>query len=114
VLLGFRMLTTPRRTEELREKRLEDYQTFAPPGALPTLEIPRPPDMVFLSGMFGILSLTSPLVSSLLLAMLFGPAALVCGVVALCQGHLKGLIGVVLGVAGLIVWGAVSLYVFRG
>jgi hypothetical protein len=64
--------------------------------------------------MFGTLALTSPLVSALLLVILFGPAALVCGVVALFQGHLKGLVGMVLAILGLIVWGAVFLYFFQG
>jgi hypothetical protein len=48
------------------------------------------------------------------MVMLFGPAAVVCGIVALCQGHLKGLIGMVLGVVGLIVWEAVFFYILQG
>jgi hypothetical protein len=40
--------------------------------------------------MFGILSLISVVV-------VFGPAAIVCGIVTLSQGHLKGLIGMVRG-----------------
>jgi hypothetical protein len=70
--------------------------------------------MVALSGWFGILSLTAPLVSLLLLVVVFGPAAVVCGVVALLQGHLKGLIGMALGVAGLIVWGLVFVCFLQG
>ena len=63
--------------------------------------------MVFLSTMFGFLSLIS-------VAVVFGPAAIVCGIVALSEGHLKGLIGMVLGVASLIVWGLVFDYFFLG
>jgi hypothetical protein len=107
VLLGYRLISIPQQTDQLREKRLKQYQASALPDTPPPVEIPRSPDMVFLSVMFGTLALTSPLVSVLLLVILFGPAAVVCGVIALGQGHLKGLVGIVLGLLGLIVWGAV-------
>jgi hypothetical protein len=114
VMCGFMILSTPQRNRQEREKRLKDYHAFAPPGAPPPVEMPRPADMVALSGMFGALSLASPLVSSLLLVVVFGPAAVVCGVVALAQGHLKGLIGMGLGIVSLIVWGLVFIFVFKG
>jgi hypothetical protein len=110
---GFSLIRMPQRTDQLREQRLEEYQASALPDSPPPVEMPQPPDMVFLSVMFGILALASPFLS-LLLVIPFGPAALVCGIVALCQGHLKGLIGLALGVAGLILWGAVFLYIFPG
>jgi hypothetical protein len=112
LLVGYRMLSAPWQTQQLREKRLKEYRTSAPPDTPPPVEIPRPPDMVFLSVLFGLQALTSPLVASLLLVVLFGPPAVVCGVVALCQGHLKGLIGMGLGAAGLTVWGALFFYLF--
>jgi hypothetical protein len=114
IAAGWKVLSWPHQTKELREKRLKEHQASALPDAPPPVELPQPPDMVFLSLMFGLLALLSPLFSSLLLAVAFGPLAIVCGVVALCQGHFKGLIGMVLGVAGLFVWGAVFFYFFQG
>jgi hypothetical protein len=112
LIVGYRMLSAPWQTQQLREKRLREYRTSAPLDTPPPVEIPLPPDMVFLSVIFGWLALASPLVASLLLVVLFGPPAVVCGVVALCQGHLKGLIGMGLGAAGLTVWGALFFYLF--
>jgi hypothetical protein len=105
LVIGFHVLGWPQRIQRLRDKHLEEYQ--AAPGAPPPIEAPRPPDVVFLSMWFGILSLFS-------VAAVFGPAALLCGLVALWRGHLKGLIGMALGAAGLIVWGLVFLYLFQG
>jgi hypothetical protein len=48
----------------------------------------------------------------MLLVVLFGLSAVVCGGVALCQGHLKGLIGLGLGAAALTVWGALFVNLF--
>ena len=107
VMIGFSLLRGPERMQQLREKRLEDYQTSTPPGTPPPVEIPRPPDVVFMSTMFGYLSLVS-------VAPVFGLAALCCGIVALTQGHLKGLIGMALGVVGLVIWGLVFVYFFQG
>jgi hypothetical protein len=38
----------------------------------------------------------------------------VCEAVALAQGHLKGLIGTVVGIVGLIGWGLLFQFVFMG
>jgi uncharacterized protein (DUF983 family) len=114
VMLGFRIITMPEQTSQLREKCLREYLASARPDSPPLVEMPQPPDMVALSVMFGGLALFSPLVSALLLVILFGPAAVVFGVGALCQGHRKGLVGLVLGVLGLSVWGALFLHFFRG
>jgi hypothetical protein len=111
VLLGFQIFSMPWRTDQSREQRLKEYRASALPDTPPPVEVPRPPDMVFLSVMFGILALTTPLIASMLMAMLFGPPAVVCGLIALGQGHLKGLVGLVLGLLGLIVWGALFLSV---
>jgi hypothetical protein len=110
LMMGVTVLRTPERMQQQRKKRLKDYQASAPPGAPPPVEKPRPPDAVFLSTIFGILSLFS----AGAVAVLFGPAAVVCGMVALSQGHLKGLIGIGLGVVSLIVWGLVFVYFFQG
>jgi hypothetical protein len=114
LLMGVNLLRTPQRIQQQREKRLKEYQASAPPGAPPPVEKPRPPDAVFLSTLFGTLSMLAPLISSLLMVAVFGPAAVVCGMVALSQGHLKGLIGIGLGVVSLIVWGLVFVYFFQG
>ena len=116
LLMGANLLRMPQQMQQRREKRLKEYQVLASvsPGATPPVEIPRPPDAVFLSTLFGTLSLLSPLISSLLMVVLFGPAAVVCGIVALAQGHLKGLIGLLLGVVSTIVWGLVFVYFFQG
>lgn len=113
VMAGFNFLRMPQRTQELREKRLKERQASAPSGAPPPVEIPAPPDAVSLSFLFGILSLAAPLVSSLLTVVVFSPAAVVCGIVALAQGHLKGLIGMALGAAALIGWGLAFAYFFQ-
>ena len=60
-----------------------------------------------LSLLFGTLSLAAPLVSSLLVVVAFGPAAVVCGLAAIAQGHLKGLIGLALGVVSMTVCGLI-------
>jgi hypothetical protein len=114
VLVGFRLITMPQQRHQLRDKCIKEYQASASPDAPRPVEMPELPDMVFLSVIFGILALASPCISALLLVILFGPAALVCGVHALFQGHLKGLIGIVLAIVSLIVWGAVFLYFFLG
>jgi hypothetical protein len=112
LVVGYRLLSMPWQRQQLREKRLKEYRTSALPDTPPPVEIPPPPDMVVLSVLFGTLALMSPLVSSLLPVVLFGPPAVVCGVVALCQGHLKGLIGMGLGAAALTVWGALFVHLF--
>jgi hypothetical protein len=114
VLVGFRLISMPQQRHQLREERLEEYPASAPPDAPPPVEMPELPDMVFLSVIFGILALTSPCFSALLLVIFFGPAALVCGVIALLRGHLTGLVGIALAILSLIVWGAVFLYFFQG
>jgi hypothetical protein len=105
VLAGLAIMRLPQQMEQEREKRLKEYHAAAPAGAAPPVELPPPPSAEFLSVIFGALALTSPLFSLLLMVFLFGPAAVVCGVIALAQGHLKGLVGMVLGIVGMIVWG---------
>jgi hypothetical protein len=113
-IMGFKLLSMPQQTQQLREKRLHQYQESAPPGAPPPVEIPAPPDLVSLSILSGAQALAAPLISSLLTVVVFGPTAVLCGMVALAQGHPKGLIGVGLGAAGLAVWGLVFYFLFRG
>jgi hypothetical protein len=107
LVVGAGLLSMPSQIQKQREKKLKEYQTSALPGASPPVEIPRPPDMVFLGTMFGTLAMFS-------VAVIFGPAAIVCGTVAVTKGHLKGLIGMVLGIVSLIVWGIVFVYFFQG
>jgi len=114
VMAGMSLLRMPQQTQELREKRLKEYLASASPDSPPPVELPRSPDVVFLSGLFGTLALVVPLVSSLFLALAFGPLAIVFGAVALAQGHRKGLIGTILGVVGLVGWGLLFVFVFLG
>jgi hypothetical protein len=114
MMTGFGILVMPQRERQQREERLKAYQASAPPDAPPPVELPPPADTVFLCIMLGGLALIAPLASSLLTVAVFGPAAIVCGVIALSLGHLKGLIGMVLGVISLIVWGLVVVYIFPG
>jgi uncharacterized protein (DUF983 family) len=114
IIAGFGLLRTPQRMQEQREKRLKEYQASGPADAPAPVEIPAPPSMVSMSLLFGILSLVAPLVSSLLVVVVFGPAAVVCGLAATAQGHLKGLIGLGLGAAGLAVWGSLFYFLFQG
>jgi hypothetical protein len=111
VIIGVFFLRLPQQGREFREKRLQEYRAAAPPDAPLPVEIPAPPDTVSMSLLFGVLALVAPLASSLLTVMVFGPAAVVCGVVALSLGHLKGLIGMVLGIVGLILWGLLFFWV---
>jgi len=109
-LVGFGAFRMPHQIQQQREKRLQDYKASAPPDAPPPVEISQPPEAVSISILFGTLSLVAPLVSALLTVVVFGPAALVSGGVAVMQGHAKGLIGILLGAAGLIVWGLVFFF----
>jgi DNA-directed RNA polymerase subunit RPC12/RpoP len=113
-MMAFNMFSWPQQDQQQREKRWQDYKASAPADAPPPVEMSRSPDAVSISILFGALALTAPLISTLLTVLVFGPAAIVCGVIALAQGHLKGLIGMVLGVVGLIVWLLVFGYFFTG
>src|SRR5262249_47457746 len=64
------------------------------------------PDLVAISILTGGLSI-------FFVPVLFAPAAIVTGVMAASSGHLKGLIGVLLGVLGLGVWIALLVYFVR-
>lgn len=110
---GFGMIRTPNKLQQQREKRWQDYKAAAPPNSPPPVEISRQPDAVFISILFGAMSLAAPLVSALLTVVVFGPAAIVCGAVALLQGHVKGLIGFLLGAAGLIIWGLAFFFIIQ-
>jgi hypothetical protein len=110
LMVGFNMFRLPHQIQEHREKRWQDYKASAPPDAPPPVELSRAPDAVSLSILFGTLSLAAPLFSSLLTVVVFGPAALVSGAVAVAQGHAKGVVGLLLGAAGLTVWGLVFVF----
>jgi len=114
VIWGFSILNMPQRMRQAREGRLKAYQESAPPGGPPPVELPRPADMVVLCILLGAMALVAPLGSSLLTEVVFGPAAVVCGAVAVAQGHLRGLIGLALGLVSLIVWAWVFGYFILG
>ena len=111
--MGFSLFRMAHQSQEQREKQRQEFEASAPADAPPPVEISRPPDAVAISILFGMLSLTAPLFSALLTVVVFGPAALVSGAVALTQGHAKGLIGFLLGAAGLTVWGLVFVFIVQ-
>jgi uncharacterized membrane protein HdeD (DUF308 family) len=111
-IVGFNLFRMPRQVQEQRKKRSHDYRASAPPDAPPPVELSRPPDAPSISILFGVLSLAAPLVSAMLTVVVFGPAAIVAGVVAVMQGHTKGLIGCLLGATGLTIWGLVFVFMF--
>jgi hypothetical protein len=112
-MLAFRLFRQPHQVQEQREMRWQDYKASAPPDAPPPVGLSSPPDAVSISILFGGLSLMAPLISSLLTVVVFGPAALISGAVAMTAGHTKGLLGFFLGVAGLTVWGLVLFFLVQ-
>jgi hypothetical protein len=103
-LIGVSLLSMPDKLNKQRAKLLDKRAAAFEKGD-PTyfIEKPSDPDLVRMSLLFGILTLVT-------VPILFGPAAVVTGIIALNQGHWKALIGVVLGVVGFAVWGVVFYY----
>ncbi|HEY7314403.1 MAG TPA: hypothetical protein VH643_33960 [Gemmataceae bacterium] len=93
--LGGAMLTMPSRLRQGREELLAKPRASSEMDDPGQVEVrPPPSDLVVISILWGGLSIIS-------WPMLFAPAAIVCGILAAAKGHLKGLIGVVLGLFGL-------------
>jgi hypothetical protein len=69
-------------------------------------EATAPPDLVFIGVMTGVLSLFA-------VPVVFGPAAIICGVMAMGQGHPKGLVAIALGIIGIVFWVPVFSWIFR-
>jgi hypothetical protein len=104
IMFGAGLLAMPGRVNEQRAKLLDKRAADLEKGD-PTIYVEKPPDpdLVRISLLFGILAIV-------MVPMLFGPLAVVTGVVALVQGHRKAMIGAVLGVLGLAVWGALFYF----
>jgi hypothetical protein len=103
-LIGVSLLSMPGTLNKQRAKLLDKRAAAFEKGD-PTyfIEKPSDPDPVRMSLLFGFLALVT-------VPILFGPAAVVTGAIALNQGHWKALIGVVLGVVGLAVWGVLFYF----
>jgi hypothetical protein len=56
------------------------------------------------AGTLAVLSLVLGLVSLLAVAILFGPAAIVCGAIAGTKGHKMGWWGMGIGIVGVVLW----------
>jgi hypothetical protein len=104
VMFGCRLFGMLTSVEQTRTKLLAERQAALEAGdATVYVEKPPQPDLVMMGLLFGILSLFS-------VAFLFGPAAIVTGVLGCARGHWKALIGAALGVLGLAVWGWLAFY----
>jgi len=87
--------------ERIREKRLAERDAAPPEKKEEYVEIPpRISDIAQISLLTGILSWVS-------VPVVFGPAAVVSGVMAVSRGHRSGLIGIILGLVGLVGWAVV-------
>ena len=93
--LGGCMLTMPGRLRQGREELLAKRRASSEQDDPGQIEVrPPPSDLVVISILWGALSIIS-------WPVLFAPAGIVCGILAAAKGHLKGLIGVILGLVGL-------------
>lgn len=93
--LGGCLLTMPGRLHQGREELLAKQRASSEMDDPARIEVrPPPPDLVLISILCGGLSIIS-------WPILFAPAGIVCGILAVAKGHFKGLIGVVLGLVGL-------------
>jgi hypothetical protein len=104
-MIGVGLLSMPGALNKQRAKLLDKRAAaFAKGDPTYFIEKPSDPDPVRMSLLFGLLALVT-------VPILFGPAAVVTGIIALDQGHPKAWFGVVMGVVGLAVWG-VLVYFF--
>jgi hypothetical protein len=104
-LIGGLLLNRPSTLHEQRAILLKKREVALEKGD-PTVhvEVSSDPDIVQMSLLFGFLALfTVPII--------FGPAAVVTGIIAANQGHRTALLGIVIGVHGLAVWGTLLCYV---
>jgi hypothetical protein len=98
--IGFGLFGMPTGMSKQRTKLLEKRAAARETGdATVYVERPAVPDLAFMSGLFGVLALFA-------VPIVFGPAAVITGILAATLGHWKALIGAVLGVLGIAIWGA--------
>jgi hypothetical protein len=104
LMIGGNLLAMPGRMNELRAKHLKKRAVALEKGD-PAVYVEKSsdPDLVRISVLFGILALfTFPI--------FFGPLAVLTGVAGLVKGHGKAMIGTVMGVLGLAVWGTLFYF----
>jgi hypothetical protein len=96
---GIMVSTSP--VAQLREKRLAERDAAPPEKNEEYVEVPpRIADIAHISLLTGMLSWVS-------VPVVFGPAAVVSGVMAASRGHRSGLIGMILGLVGVVGWAVV-------
>jgi hypothetical protein len=101
VIIGVRLIGMPTSINNNRAALLKKREAaLAASDSTLYVEKPSDPDVVRMSVLFGVLAVVN-------MPILFGPAAVITGSVGLAQGHLKSLIGIAVGTAALVVWGAV-------
>jgi hypothetical protein len=95
------MLFSTSPVAQLREKRLAERAAAPAEKKEEYVEVPpRISDIAQISLLTGILSWVS-------VPVVFGPAAIVSGVLAVSRGHLSGLVGMILGLVGVVGWAVV-------
>jgi hypothetical protein len=103
-MIGVGLLSMPGTLNNKRAKLLDQRADAAEKGELTCfIEKASDPDPVRMSLLFGLLAVVT-------FPILFGPAAVVTGIIALNQGHGRALFGVVMGVVGLAVWSVLVYY----
>jgi hypothetical protein len=95
------MLFSTSPVAKIREKRLAERDAAPAEKKEEYVEVPpRISDIAHISLLTGILSWVS-------VPVVFGPAAVVSGVMAVSRGHRSGLIGMILGLVGVVGWAVV-------
>jgi hypothetical protein len=95
------MLFSTSPVAQLREKRLAERAAAPAEKKEEYIEVPpRIADIAQISLLTGILSFVA-------VPVVFGPAAVVSGVMAVSEGHRSGLIGLILGLVGVVGWAVV-------
>jgi hypothetical protein len=97
---GFMLLSTSP-VERIREKRLAERAAAPAEKKGEYVEVPpRIADIAQISQLTGLLSFVA-------VPVVFGPAAVITGVMAVSRGHRSGLIGMILGLVGMVGWAVV-------
>jgi hypothetical protein len=104
-ILGVMMFAAPTTLEKQRTKLLAEREAAPAETKSEYEEATAPPDIVLIGMLTGILSLFA-------VPFVFGPAAILLGVIATARGHLKGVVAVVLGIIGIAAWIAILMWLF--
>jgi hypothetical protein len=100
IVVAIVVFALPTNLEKQRTQLLAEREAAPAEGKLEYEEAPAPPDLVFIGVMTGILSLWA-------VPVVFGPVAIICGLIATALGHLKGLVAIALGIFSGGIWLAI-------